>query len=102
MILKEGVVTNGIRQELLLALIVANDVYSQHGKDLVVTSLNDGKHSLTSLHYSGCAADLRTHYFEDAEDVKDVAASIKNRLGIDYDVVVEKDHIHMEYQPRMG
>ncbi len=90
---------NGVRQEIVLALIICDYVYSKHGQELVATSINDSKHSETSLHYSGCAVDLRTHYFK-KDEVKMVASDIRERLTIDYDVIVEKDHIHLEYQPR--
>ena len=100
--IKEGVIVQGVRPELLIGLMVANDVYRDYGQDLVVTSLLDSKHSQTSLHYSGCAADMRTRYFKDREQVEEVAAEIRTRLGNspDYDVVVESNHIHMEYQPK--
>ncbi len=99
MILKDGVVISGIRTELLFALNVCDGVYSTYGEELVITSLNDGKHSDTSLHYSCSGADLRTRYFT-VPETKLVAEDIRSRLGIDFDVVVEKDHIHLEYQPR--
>ena len=100
MILKKGVSANSIKPELLLALIVADGVYTKHGQELVVTSLNDGKHSKTSLHYCGFGADLRTRYFKNQAAKANVTKAIRLRLGIDYDVIVEKDHIHIEFQPR--
>jgi hypothetical protein len=67
---------------------------------MVVTSVNDGSHSYSSLHYSGCAADLRIRNLPEHTMPEDVANEIKERLGKDFDVIVEKDHIHMEYQPK--
>jgi len=100
MIIKDNSVKiHGIRPELVFALNVANDIYAKHGQELVITSLNDGKHSSTSLHYSGCAADLRINYFNKTL-AKTVRLDIDKRLGIDYDVILESDHIHIEYQPR--
>jgi len=90
---------HGIRPELLFALQVAAEVYKVYGQELVITSITDGKHSLTSLHYAGCAVDLRTHYFTDSIRKK-VRDEIKERLGIDFDVVLESNHLHIEYQPR--
>jgi hypothetical protein len=100
MTFKKGVNPIGLRTELLLALIVANDVYKEHEQNLVITSLNDGVHSLTSLHYSGCGADLRTRYFNGPKEVRRVFNKLENRLTKDYDIVIEKDHIHIEYQPK--
>ena len=96
--LKEGVSVKGIRTELLLGLIIASDVYKKLGEDLVVTAVVDGKHRSGSLHYVGLGADLRTRFFKD--NGKNAAKLLKVALGDEYDVVVEKDHIHMEYQPK--
>lgn len=100
MILKDKSISiQGIRPELLYAIIVANDVYKEFNQELVITSLNDGRHSSTSLHYSGCAADFRTRYFAPGE-AQEVTKKLDEKLGIDYDVILESDHIHLEYQPR--
>jgi hypothetical protein len=99
--LKVGVNPLRIQPELLLALYVADTVWRDNAQELVVTSLNDSVHSKASLHYAGCAADLRTRYFTD-EKKAEVAEQLRLSLGSnpDYDVVVEKDHIHLEYQPK--
>lgn len=99
MLLKSGVKIQGISTELLFALNVAGRVYESYGHEVTITSLLDGKHSKTSLHYSGNAADLRTRDLG-TTSASDVRNSIKERLGIDYDVILETDHIHVEYQPR--
>lgn len=96
---KEGVKVQGIRPELLLAMIVSEQVYNQHGYTYIVTSLLDGKHSVTSLHYSGCAVDSRTRHIE-PEHRKVIADQIRDKLTKDYDVVLELSHLHIEYQPR--
>lgn len=87
----------GISTELLFALLVSDQVYQETGQELVITSLNDGKHSVTSLHYSGNAADIRIYRDGKDQQRRDM---IKERLGIDYDVILESNHIHIEYQPR--
>ena len=96
---KQGVNPFGIKSELLLALTVADSVWARNGQELVITSLNDGKHSQTSLHYAGCAADLRIWNFTDVDAVAEI---LREDLGRnpDFDVVVETDHIHLEYQPK--
>ena len=92
-----GIRVGGIRPELLIAVMVANEVYTEIGKELVITSVTDGKHSDTSLHYTGCAFDCRIY---DDSDMEFVITKMKDRLKIDYDVVLEGNHIHVEYQPR--
>jgi len=89
----------GIRPELVFALNVTDQIYTSYGQELVITSLNDGKHSRTSLHYIGAAADLRTSYFTTSE-IDNIADLIRNKLGVDYDVIVESNHIHLEFQPK--
>ena len=99
--LKSDVKVTGLRPELLLALIIANDVYQKHDHDLVITSLLDGAHSRTSLHYAGCAADLRTTAANIPKStVVAITADIRMALTVDYDVIEERDHIHLEFQPR--
>lgn len=99
--LKSDVKVTGLRPEMLLALVVASDVYQRHDHDLTITSLLDGAHSRTSLHYAGCAADLRTVAANIPKSTIDsIAADIRKALTGDYDVVVERDHLHLEFQPR--
>lgn len=98
---KRGVKAIGIRPELTIALVIADSVWKSNGEDLVVTSLNDSNHSKSSLHYAGQAADLRVRYFDESVR-KSVADELRDALGNspDYDVVLESDHIHLEYQPK--
>lgn len=68
-------------------------------KEIVVTSILDGVHSSKSLHYKGLAFDMRTHIYTQYE-ISKLMGSLKYMLGISYDVVLEKDHIHIEYDPK--
>jgi hypothetical protein len=99
--LKSDVKATGLRPEMLLALVAAQEVYRKHDHGLVATSTLDGAHSITSLNYAGCAADLRTtaaHILGSTVDA--IAADITKALTDDYDVIVEPDHIQLEFQPR--
>lgn len=96
MIIKEGVQSNGIKPEILLALMVAEKVWDSHGQELVVTSITDGKHSDKSRHYIGMAVDLRHRYFSETEK-RSVVTALKNALGSEYVVVVHKTHIHVQF-----
>ena len=64
---------------------------------MTVTSARDGKHMKGSKHYTGEAIDIRTR---DMVDEIGTAQVIKRYLGKDYDVIFEKDHIHIEYDPK--
>jgi hypothetical protein len=74
-------------------------VWQQYGYTLTVTSGYDGSHSAQSLHYKGLAEDYRTRDVSPAHlsAMLDDARAI---LGRDYDVVLEIDHVHVEYDPK--
>lgn len=97
--IKPGVCCEGIQLETLHAILVCHACYIDAGQHFTVTSINDGVHSKNSLHYEGLAIDLRTRDFIGITAQK-MAELIAARLGPDYDVVAEKDHIHVEYDPR--
>jgi len=98
--LKNGVSARGIRPELVMALGIADGVYRDNGASMTVTSLVDSTHSRTSLHYSGCAADFRTNDISNAQ-AKKIVHELRGALGTsDFDVILESDHIHLEYQPK--
>ncbi len=94
--IKEGVRIAGARPELLFGLLVAEDVFRGRGFDLIVTSVLEGNHHAGSLHYKGLAADVRTRHLP--EGMKRVLHDeLQTALGTDWDVVLESDHLHLEY-----
>jgi conjugal transfer mating pair stabilization protein TraG len=99
MILKAGVKIANLKPQLIIAVIVSNGVYNAHGKELVITSCDDSKHGTGTKHGTGNAFDLRINYFSVNESVI-VANEIRAKLTPDFDVVHEKDHIHIEYDPK--
>lgn len=102
MMLKKGVNPFALRPELLLALTIAADLWKHSiGGEMTITSLNDSTHMRTSLHYDGKAADIRTRGVPQAELVRFVQR-LYGALGSnpDYDIIIEDDHIHIEYQPK--
>ena len=64
-----------------------------------ITSANDGKHMAGSLHYKNRAFDVRIWNILD-DTAEAWVGRLKAMLGKDYDIVLEKDHIHLEYQPK--
>ncbi len=96
--LKPGVRLTGIRPEILFAVMAAERAYNRAGHELVVTSCVDGKHGRGSLHDQGCAVDLRTRDVP-ADVMQAIVAEIREALGADFDVVLEQDHLHVEYDP---
>lgn len=101
LVLKFDVDPGGIQPELVLGLMIADGVYGQFGhKETVVTSIRDGKHLASGLHPKGKAFDLRTTAAGMGQfHAGEIAIALRRRLGNSYDVVVEKDHIHVEFDP---
>lgn len=94
---------NALQPQLILALMVAQDVYKNHGvHTLIITSLNDARHMKTSLHYIGAAVDLSIYELSsfDPDLPRVVKDEIKAALNMHYDVLLEANHIHIEYQRR--
>lgn len=96
LLLKPGVRVAGLRPEILFAVIAAERVCAEMGVDCVITACVDGVHKAGSLHYCGLAVDLRSRDFGPG-DADEAIARIKQCLGADYDVVLENDHIHVEF-----
>jgi hypothetical protein len=95
--LKSGVNLDGVSWRMFWAAIVAESIFSKYGATLTITSANDSKHMATSKHYSGEALDFRTWEIQGREPT--IALALREKLGEDYDVVIESDHIHVEYDP---
>lgn len=96
MILKQGVRIANLQPQLLVAMMVANDVYKAHNQELVITSVDDSKHGNITLHGKGYAFDCRTSYFLNGEGQR-VANEIRAKIDDCFDVVFEGNHIHIEY-----
>lgn len=100
--IKQGVTISGIQPEILMAACIIDTLYSQeYGRPegVTITSITDGKHKTGSKHYIGQAIDCRTHYF-DKQTKHELKRDIANALGAEFDVVLEKTHIHVEFDPK--
>ena len=98
--LKVGVDIRGIQPQIVLAYCIANAIYhDKAGIPCVITSASDGKHGPNSLHYKGLALDLRTSSLK-PEQVQPIYLALQSALGPQFDVVLEEDHIHCEYDVR--
>ena len=88
--LKDGVVLAGNKyiNTMLWALDTA---YAP--ETCTITAGRDGKHGEHSLHYQDRAVDAR---FWNVADKEAMAQRIRTLLPHYYDVVVEKDHFHIE------
>ena len=71
-------------------------VFKEQGEDLCITSTYEGNHGGGSLHYANQAFDL--HLVQEAQE--QMARILRARLGTAFDVVLEGDHFHVEYDPK--
>lgn len=103
--LKASVSLAGITPEMAVGLFICDGVYErlnfEHNEDheMTVTSIKDGKHMEGSRHYSGNAADLRIWNIPQPLH-STLTKKLKEALGLDFDVVLESDHIHVEFDPK--
>lgn len=96
--IKPGVRVAGLRPEITLAASIIDSVYREFNTELVITCGIEGKHMHRSLHFAGLAIDCRT-FNVDADLHSSLLSSIQTALGDDYEVILEKDHIHVEFNP---
>ncbi|WMC01527.1 hypothetical protein [Microvirus D_HF5_137] len=95
---KPGVSVDGIKKEIITIICFLGYVFESMGKPLVITSCTDGKHMKGSKHYSGNAIDIRSRHLTKKE-IDSLISRFKFWFDKDYDIVLEKDHIHVEYDP---
>lgn len=94
MLLKLGVDISRLTDEVRRVLPVVESACNLAGAaEPVITSTYEGMHSPGSLHYAHRAIDFRML-------PASVIDSVKQRLGKEYDVVKEENHVHIEYDPK--
>jgi hypothetical protein len=96
MLVKAGVDISRLNREIRRALPVAEGIMKGRDDELVITSTYEGNHGAGSLHYSNDAFDCTARN----ELSPRAANEIGHDLGPDYDVVAERDHIHVEWEQK--
>lgn len=99
-----------VKLHTLLAMMKVAYIYYKRGYTGVlntVTSVMDGKHMEGSKHYTGDAFDQRTWADAtgtqmDPTEKEDLAWEIREALGPDWDVVIERTHLHIEFDKKRG
>lgn len=95
--LKDGVCYPHTK-EIDFAIYAISQICSQQNWPLpTITSGHDGQHMKGSKHYEGLAIDVRTRGYNAKFYHVLVRAAI---ASFGFDVVLEKDHIHIEYDPK--
>lgn len=69
------------------------------GKGVTITAGLDGKHMEGSKHYLGNAIDIRKWLYT-ADEITALLDNLRHELGTSYDIVEEKTHIHIEFDPK--
>jgi hypothetical protein len=98
MLIKQGVDISRLKKPAREAMQAASDLLSALGDEIVVTSTYEGNHMAGSLHYANKALDFTGRY----HFRKEYGSILEKKIGPDYDVVIEDDHIHIEYHPKGG
>jgi len=97
---KKGVVFKAFRFEMIELIDFLRRLSIKIKKDLWITSANDSDHRANSYHYVDLALDIRTRNL-DKDDIVIVMKALKDSLSnLCYDTVLEKDHIHIEFDMR--
>jgi len=96
MLIKAGVEISRLNREIRRSLPGVEAIYDQYQEEFVITSTFEGNHGAGSLHYSNDAYDVGLPIMNRVE----IYMAIKETLGKSYDVVLEGDHIHIEYDPK--
>lgn len=99
--LKDGVKLDKLQPQIVLGLISIHAIWDRYtlGFPLTITSGSEGTHKAGSLHYVGRAVDIRTSCLSEPQ-LKPLVTLFRNALGNDFDVILEVDHIHIEYDPK--
>jgi len=96
MLIKAGVDISRLNREIRRSLPKVEAVYNQYLEEFVITSTFEGNHGAGSLHYADDAYDVGLP----KENPEEIYLAIKEDLGASFDVVLERDHIHLEYDPK--
>ena len=97
MLIKAGVDISRLNREIRRSLPWAEGVYDQFNKRFVITSTFEGNHGAGSLHYSNDAYDTELPVL----DGKRIYQGMKDTFPESFDIVLETDHIHVEYDPKV-
>lgn len=102
MLLKNGVKIKGIKPECIIGILFAESLWKflfKTNDPIVITSITDGKHSYKSLHYKGLGFDIRTKFLT-SEQKNIFFDALKKNMDLEFDIVMEDTHIHVEYDPK--
>ena len=102
LIIKPGVVLPTMFYEPVLRIpsVVCKHYWAAGDPVVRLTSGIEGEHGMDSYHYQMCAFDFDQVKPKKSTDVQRVYQAIRVELGPEYDVVVEGDHLHVEWNKK--
>ena len=96
MLIKLGVDISRLDRHIRRILNDIDIAYRMEGQEAVITSTYEGNHTPSSLHYANQAIDIRLP----KANLKRIMDHLVTHIpGDKYDIVKERDHIHIEYDP---
>jgi len=101
MLLKLGVDIARLKRPIRRKLDLIDNIFERNGYgEAVISSTYEGDHGANSLHYADLAIDLRRPKKRITITLKDLEKDLKESLGKDFDVILEGNHFHIEYDPK--
>lgn len=108
----ESVNIDSLEKEMVLVLNALTSIAFELGlKGFIITSGNDGSHGgssgTNSLHYKNRAIDISFREAIKNSQIKGINSSsgiviqkLRAKFPKNYDIIIEKDHLHIEYDPK--
>lgn len=90
----------GLTPQAVLGITCCWSIYQKRGLDLTITAGIDGAHMRASKHFCGNAWDMRSSNIP-TSDLGVVRDECQKACGDDYDIIIEADHLHGEYDPKL-
>lgn len=89
----------GIKPEAVLGIIVCMTVFQELHHSFQLSSGIEGPHRDRRLHFVGLSFDISSGSIL-PQAQRTITCLLIERLGDEFDVVREKDHWHIEFQPK--
>lgn len=96
MLIKQGVDISRLKREIRRGLGIVDDIYVENNEELIITSTFEGIHGAGSLNYGNDAFDFRLP----VKFPGTIIGAVRRGLGPEYNMVEEKDHVRVEYDPK--
>ena len=97
--IKKGVVFHCLKKEILDLINLLDTFTNKINKNIWITAARNGKHRKDSYHYLDLALDIRRWNLT-SKQIEQMRKYVEDTLGIFYDFVLEKNHIHIEFDKR--